>query len=578
MKNINEKTKELGSLYRELYAAAKEAHGEYFSELEKYMRQYLGSTEIDGSYESAVTVRNITYELIESQVNADIPYPKADAIGSNDRSRECAKSIERLCYAIRDQLPFEEMNDLDERYTYIYGGSVFYVEWDSECTSLGGAGGVKIHCLSPLDFIPQPGISDIESMQYCFLRFTTTKSELKRRYGATDEEISLAECEFKYGEAGTDDDTVPLIHAFYRDEDGVIGKLEFSGDLLLAAIPDYYVRKEAVCAYCGESAEDCRCDERKLELINTPTESLIAAELGIDAGGEIAVDYYTPSSFPIVIRKNTSSNHSLFGLSDCERIRPEQQAINKIESRILKKLLRSGVTPVIPEDASIQPSNAIFGEVIRMRPGESLDNYGKIDTTPDISQDIEEANRLYDHAKRILGITDALQGTDQTRFESGYARQLKISQASSRLESKRRMKYHAYSRIFRLIFELYLAFADEPRDLVYRDGFGAPRHSIFNRYDFLYLSPDGYAYNDSFHFSVDLNNGGEYTRETVWERNLANLESGTLGDKSDPHTLLLYWRAQERANYPYARDNAEHFEEMIRSKANEISTAPKNPI
>ena len=50
--------------------------------------------------------------------------------------------------------------------------------------------------------------------------------------------------------------------------------------------------------------------------------------------------FYRPKRLPIVIRKNTSQEDSLLGQSDCEFIRPQQQAINKIESRILMKLLR----------------------------------------------------------------------------------------------------------------------------------------------------------------------------------------------------------------------------------------------
>ena len=64
---------------------------------------------------------------------------------------------------------------------------------------------------------------------------------------------------------------------------------------------------------------------------------------------------YRPTRFPIVIRKNTSEEKSLFGQSDCEFIRPQQQEINKIESRILMKLMRSGVTPILPDDAEITP-------------------------------------------------------------------------------------------------------------------------------------------------------------------------------------------------------------------------------
>ena len=278
-----------------------------------------------------------------------------------------------------------------------------------------------------------------------------------------------------------------------------------------------------------------------------------------------SVPYYIPRRFPLVIRKNTSREKSLFGGSDCEYIRPEQQAINKIESRILQKLLRSGITPIVPEDASITLNNSVFGQLIKMRPGESMAQYGTVDTTPDISQDIAEAERLYNHSKRILGITDAFVGMESSSNESGYARQLKISQSSGRLESKKKMKQTAYAALDRMIFEHYLAFADEPRMLAYKDGFGRIHNSSFNRYDFLSFDPIAkeFKYDDAYLFSVDLSGGTEYQREALWQRNLENLKAGTLGDPSSAETLLRYWQCQERSHYPHARENVEYFSEMI---------------
>lgn len=553
MKMKNEKRRSLCENYIKLYQSALTVNTEYFEELRSYMAQYLGTYELDGTRENATTVRNITYEIIESQIDPDIPFPKAEAEIFSESGERRERAIEGLCRAVRQKLPFERLNDLDERYTYVYGGSVWYVEWDN---SAKGGGGVKIHCLSPLDFIPEPGVCDIADMRYLFLRFTTTRSELVSRYGISDTEALDAECEYRYSEASSDEDTVTVIICHYRDEDGDIGKLVFSGNLILADVPKCFIRR--ISTTDGE------------ELLSTPTELISGENISGCENGIYAVPYYVPNDYPVVVRQNTRISPTLFGLSDCQRIRPEQQAINKVESRIVKKLLRSGITPVIPEDAAITLGNSIFGEIIRMRPGESLDNYGKLDTTPNISQDIMEADRLYDHAKRVLGISDALQGLDNTQVESGFARQLKINRATSRLETKKRMKYHAYAMLYRTIFQQYLAFSDNPRALDYKDTFGNLRRASFNRYDFIERDIDGkLCYTDNFIFSVDLNGGSEYSREVLWQRNLANLESGTLGDINSPLTLLRYWQSQERAHYPFARENVEYFEALAKSEQSE---------
>ena len=571
IENFNES--ERLEYFRGLYDNAKAAYADILDELEENMQQYRGSPEIDGSHERASAVRNITYEIIESQVSSDIPHPKVEPSYYTEKRYNNAVSIERLCTTVRDRLPFEVINDLDERFTYIFGGSIFFVEWDNTLRHGKEIGGVRVHLISPTDFIPQPYIYDLEDMDFCFLRFTTTRDELVRKYGASLEDIGK-------GESGSA--TVGASHAaevivcFYRTDGGEIGQFIFSGDLTLKDIPSYYKRKRTVCKKCSHEAHLCSCESPELTSVDISVEHIsreaadgIAGEFHPrNSEGGITLPYYLPKRFPIVIRKNTSAKDSLLGQSDCRYIRPEQQAINKIESRILQKLLRSGVTPIIPEDASVSLNNSVFGQVIRMKPGESADSYGTVDTTPSLDADMREADRLYDHSKRILGISDAYLGMDDSYTESGISRQLKIDRATGRLESKRKMKDCAYAELDRIIFEHYLAFADDGRLLYHKDAYGRVHESVFSRLNFIEIDKKSglYYYDDSYLFSTDQGGGAEYQREALWKRNLENLEAGTLGDKSDPVTLLRYWQCQQRAYYPHARENVEYFSLLVDEK------------
>ncbi len=568
------------AFFSDLYENAKNSLSEVMDRLRRHYEQYKGSDEIDGSTERATAVRNITYEIIETQVNSDIPAPKVEAKRYSLHHDRNATGIERLCAKIRDELPFEELNDIDERYTYIYGGSVWLVEWDSSLNDAGERGGVRVHCISPRDFIPQPNIYRIEDMEYCFLRFITTRDELCRRWNISEAEAALAATEQESGGRG-DDDTVTVILCFWRDEEGEVARFAWSGDAVLSDVEHYYRRKAPRCAKCGEGADTCRCEKPKITLADIteeiPSHDILLADgtflpavmpvLGAEeASVPTRLPYYLPRSFPIVIRRNTSCDNQLLGQSDCEFMRAQQQAINKVESRIMQKLMRSGITPLVPEDATITLNNAVFGQVIRLRPGESVASYGTVDTTPNIAQDIAQAERLYEQAKRIIGISDAYQGMDTTTNESGYSRQIRVQQAAGRLESKRRMKYTAYAALDRLIFEHYLAYADEPRRLSYTDCFGVKHQTTFNRYDFLEYDPvsHAYHYDDGYLFSVDLSGGPEQQREDMWEKNLTNLQAGTLGDPRDPATLLRYWQNQERAHYPFARENVAYFMDIIK--------------
>ena len=327
MKTERSSATERLAFFRDLYENAKNCYAPTLDAFERQMSQYKGTDELDGSAVRASTVRNITYEIIESQVSSDIPQPKVDPTCYSERRERNATSIERLLYSVRDKLSYEEMNDIDERYTYIFGGSVWYAEWDNSIKIGKEVGGVRLYCLPPRDFIPQPNVCRVEDMEYCFLRFTTTKSELARRYGIKGEKLSLVDSDPECSCVCEEGETVPVIVAFYKDECGEIGKYIFSGSLTILDMPSAYRRKVTLCRSCGENEANCRCEKKRPYTVDQIYERLEEKASRSDGGviSEITpviysegvvmkatkIPYYTPRTFPIVIRKNTSADAQL---------------------------------------------------------------------------------------------------------------------------------------------------------------------------------------------------------------------------------------------------------------------------
>ena len=601
------------AFFQDLYHEAKAALDENFAKLEQHLAQYKGSTKIDGSNEEATHVWNITYELVESQITTYIPTPHSTPMMWSERNERNAKSIETLLKKKRDELAFEKMNDIDERYTYIYGGSIWLAEWDDSTRTHNSVGDIKISCLSPQHFVGQPNIYEIDEMEYCFITFETTKESVMRKYN-----VSLAVAEDAESDENADDKTATLYVCYYRDEDSKVCQYVWSGDVELLDIEDYYARKRRVCKHCGKREELCTCEnskKRSYELQNEEYEELerdvvlsdgsiipamsevikdgqvvleIQKQQVLEADGSLAFEdtngnltplmievqvpkmektrlpFYTPTVFPIVIRKNTSEENSLLGQSDCEFIRPQQQAINKVESRIMMKLMRSSVTPVVPEDATISINNSVFGQVIKAKPGESMNHYGTVDTTPNIAQDVAEAERLYNQAKRMLGISDSFQGQYDSSAQSGRAKQLQIQQAAGRLDSKRQMKNAAYAELDKIIFQYYLAYADEPRPSTYKDAHGNLQNCMFNRYDFIKRDEAGeYYYDDQYLFSADATIDIEKMRDLLWQENRQNFQSGAYGDPALSQTQLIFWQNMEKAHYPWANENVERIKAEI---------------
>lgn len=497
-----------------------------------WLAQYKGSAELDGSVQAATTVRNITYELIEAQISTDIPSAVVRPVSWSERRDRNAKAVERLCANARIRLPFEVYNDLCERRTYIYGGSVWLCEWDAT------EGEVRVHNLSPDAFVGQPDICQVEQMEYCFLRFLYTKEELVRTFAVPESIADQAAC---------GGDTVQVLVCWYRNAKGRVSRFVFGETAIFSDEEDYYARR------------------------NQPFEILVREKQCSDGrvvpAGTV-LPYYYPDRFPIVIRRNTSQDGNLLGQSDCQFIRPQQQAINKVESRILQKLMRSGVYPVVPEGAAIsQLSNEVLEQVIRLRRDQSMAQFGVIDTQPNIRDDVAHSDRLYDQAKRILGMSDTYLGMDESASLSGVSRQLQVNQSAGRLASKRKMKNAAYAELDRVLFELYLAFADEPRMLTWKDGAGRVHNSVFNRYDFLEQDKMGeWYFEDGYLFSCQSQAENGYDRQTLWQEIRKNLAEGAFGDPTQPETLLIFWQNMERAHYPFARENVERLEESIASR------------
>lgn len=597
------------AFFQDLYNEARSYSDKLYEKLNQNIEQYKGSKKIDGSEVDAKQVRNITYELVESQVTSYLPTPAVSPKMYNDRNERNAKSIETLLRNKRNELPFEKLNDIDERFNPIYGGSIWLIEWDNSITTHNTVGDVKISCLSPKKFTGQPNIYDVKEMEYCFIEFETTKEDIVRKYGVTPEVADETE-----SEESSDDKTATLYVCYYKNDADKVCQYIWSADTELSDIEDYYARKRYVCKKCGKRKEICSCEKGDYELQNEEYEELeediiltdgeilpamspvikdgqvvteTVKQQAILEDGSVALEdingvklpmmvdvqvpkmektklpFYTPNILPIVIRKNTSEEDSLLGQSDVEFIRPQQQAINKIESRIVEKLMGSGVFPIVPEEFNGEIDNSIWKKVFRAKPS-TFNMFGRVDLQVDITRDIAQSDRLYDQAKRILGISDSYQGQYDASAQSGKAKQIQVNQAAGRLDSKRQMKNAAYAEIDQIIFQYYLAYADEPRPASYKDAMGRTQNCMFNRYDFIERDEAGeYYYNDEYLFSTDATIDVERNRETLWQENRINFQQGAYGDPTQLTTLLIFWLNMEKAHYPWAHDNVERIKEEI---------------
>ena len=228
---------------------------EYENELNKMAERdalYNGTKQISGIDGKAAKksnyVRNIVGEIIEAEVDSSIPLPKVSAKRPEDEDR--AMTIEAFLRNELDYLPFEKINDMDERTTPIQGGDFFLVEWDNDRHTHDTVGGLKVSLLHPRQVIPQAGVNNIQDMDYIFVLTGTTKKEIKRRYNvdvfSEDEEFP----EVRSGDGDTDitsNELVTLVTAYYKNKNGGIGVYRWVGDTEVQSLPDYFARRLKYC-------------------------------------------------------------------------------------------------------------------------------------------------------------------------------------------------------------------------------------------------------------------------------------------------------------------------------------------
>lgn len=591
--------------------------------MEQNMQQYLGSKEIDGAPEApAEIVRNITYELIESQMSTTIPAPRVTPKRWSEGHGRCARRIKLLLEGVRDELPFEKMNDTEERLVPIHGASARVIDWDDSYKTHDTVGRASVKVLNMTYLTWQPGIYEIQDMDAIFVRDDTTRDDILQRYDVEWHDVEEAEAA---PEAPDPDETVSVYTAWYRNEDGQVCKFVWSGGVVLEDVENYWARKKYVCKVCGERRElsegedgKCRCggefevmDDEYEELDRDivlsdgriiPAQSPVYengrikredVEVPLEQDGAPVVDaqgvpimtmqsvpvmaptrlpWYLPDIYPVTIRKNTSRDGVLLGQSDCEFIRDQQQQINKLETNIHQKSMGAGVYPYMPENVSLALDKTINQVVARLPEGVRAQQCGVLDFSVNTMHDQALSDRAREQAKATLGITASYQGQEDTTAKSGIAKQVQVQQAAGRLASKRVMKQAAYAEADEAIFKLNLAYADEPRPVSYVDEFGQVHYEAFNRYDYYeYDKKTGEWYvDDGYTFSCDATQGLETQSEARWQMIAADYQAGMYGDPASVSAKLAAWMARERAGYPDAHVQVEHFRELYRAEQQAI--------
>ena len=550
---------------------AKSKYQDELDRMEMQKKYYIGDRHVKGNpnktsgYASkmSINVRNIVYELIESQIDSSIPMPKVTAIHEEDKDK--AKIIEDFIKNEMKSLNFNILNDLQERLTPMLGGDFLLVEWNNQKGYHCTIGDLDVSNIHPKQVIPQPGITEIDKMDYIFIRTSQTKDYVKRRFGKDVSEEEETDNDIREGV--TSDDIVTVVTAYYKNEKGGIGLFRWCGDVVLEDMEDYQARRIEVCKECGapKSGDVCeKCGSKRFEVRTDDMETVRFVKNEIEI--EIQIPYYKPDQFPLVLRKNISVYDKLLGCSDVDVIEDQQDTIKKLGSKINEKLLKGGSFVTLPSDVGVDTTDEEL-KIIRIDNPAQKALIDVITAQADIGQDRTMLEMNYQWAKSALGITDSYQGKYDSSATSGTAKQYSINQAAGRLESKRVMKNQAYAQLYELMFKFALAYADQPIPINSQGKDGVQVFAHFDKMDFLKMDAAGqYYWNDEFIFDTDPTSTLLTNREAMWNQADLKLQSGAFGPISELETNYLYWLEQERNGYPNAGEIKKEIERRMEER------------
>ena len=584
---------------------ARESYGSDKNRMKTYQGYYDGDRSVaqdpNSSYspsKKASNVRNIVYELIESQVDSSIPMPKVRAIHPEDE--ELAKKLEHYLENKIKTTKLSLLNDMMERNVPVQGGDFFHVQWDANAGLHSQIGDIKVSEIHPKKLIPQPGMVEIEEMDYFFVQELYTKKKVKAIYG-----VSVEDCGNDYtdlaGEqsstASINSDIVTVNTAYYHNEHGGVGIFVWCDTEILLDLDDYEARYLDHCAKCGAVMQNGVCPECGSKKVKKMPEEYEEMAEGMevktsypmadgtfsrnidpfteeeapqmDENGKPVMDemgqpvmeirkvkrkipYYKPNIYPVVLRKNITQNDKLLGGSDVAVIIDQQDTVKKLGSKINEKLLKGGSFVTLPTGIDVEKTDKEL-KILRVRNAADKSLIDVINVQPNVQNDLSYEETNYNWAKSALGITDSFQGKFSSSEVSGTARQYAINQAAGRLESKRTLKNEAFAKLYEYMFKFWLAYSDQSSAIISTDSNGAANYDEIDRHEFLKIDSAGEFYwDDEFLFETDPTSTLMQNREALWNQTDLKLQSGAFGPVGDLETARAYWTIQKANGYPNA--------------------------
>ncbi len=428
---------------------------------------------------------NFIRMIIESQLDLNVPQPMLKPVASDDESSvEALQS--QVDYCVRAAEPsLEEINLITERGIRKFGTALIKVHWNNQIRRAGYVGDVELSVVHVKDFIPNVGATSIEDLEHYHHVVNQTERYILRRwpkltaeelaakanlYEEFDEMASSQDIPILTGDTPAEETGLrrySIVETTYRDEDGDIGKLWWSGDILIEHLPKFFYRRDVET---GKPVE--------AEMVR----------LSDTTGAEQAVEvpYYVPRRWDVAYGVYIPRDKCFWGVSMMEDMKDLSESIKKLVYILEEKILR-GTKKIVTSSEGVK--NKLLdplSEVI------VLDEFTKesiteLDFTGNWELETKFLLMMKDFLQLITGATNPSLGQETSDVTSGRQAQMYISQAGQMTDKTTAARNAMYRRLYRIIADFYLAFADYARPWRLQ---GANGQNVYGTYDRLSMLRD----------------------------------------------------------------------------------------
>ena len=431
---------------------------------------------------------NFIRMAIEALIDLSVPDPDLTAVAPDDENP--VKLLNDYVKYVCRKNPLEEINLENERIVKKFGGGFYKIRWDNGIKQGMYVGDIEIDNPHPKLIIPNAGAlnwaDDLEhyhhvlnkTERYILKRWPDiTKEDLEDKAILYTEYDEINSDDHMWGSEGRDESGASdsnlkrysIIETTFKDRDGDLAKMWWSGDLLLEYTPKFYWHRDTegnptrtetldvgAQIRTGTNPDTGNPVYRSVEQQTDPdTGELMFDDNGQPLGEE--VEYYIPTSWDLIYQPYLPRDLCCWGTSIVDDIADLDEAIRKAVFAQEEGFLKGRRKIITDNENDKTKLEDPYSSVVCL-----TGNVRDVDMTVNIDG-ISWINTLKDWIQLLTGATNAAMGVHDAGVKSAKQTQILVSQANYKANLAATYKSIAFKQIFKVVTEFAMAFCDDDR-------------------------------------------------------------------------------------------------------------------